>query len=470
MRDGADKEFVESVVKSGLGTLERLPKNCQTTHVFRQDGHEHVLPIKFFLEPPSKQWSLLSSKYRGIIVLWVTSENRVLVCHTDILQTGGTTTFRILQQYQMSLYTDFAVKLVEAFNEYSVILNDVLQLTKFKNVSREELLQRASTNGQEAAAHEEFIALVGSEHFQETPEKCRADGGFYIDDPNTTLPIQTKTCTFKKDGSGLNTFHETSGYDSIILLCRPMTRQYIGTFILPGVIAPKNLHATLTEGSKYMPYLVPDTKLYAFLTGLHATVADGQETYVWPSGTEVNISDLMLAKFTSLCMPPNMVDIVERENHEWRLKVLPDFKYDFPKVQGTAVDIIMNNVRVQDKPGHTKVYQNGLHVQLARSSGRAGRKKASIIPYAAGDFDALFVFPPDKTRFFFLIPAQALLARGYLTTASSKGKLCVYCYPSNIESGKYGRKPDLWTQQYCFDLQDPDVQTKVAALLETCKI
>lgn len=469
MKDGADKEFVEAVIKSGLGTLERLPKNCQTTHVFRQEGCEIILPVKLFLEPAGKEWKLLSSKYRGIIVLWITSKQRVLVCHTNDLTSGSTKSSLIVKQYDVSSCSDFTTKLVEAYADHGVPLKEVLENTKYKNVPREELLQRPSPNSQEAAAHEEIIALVGHDHFQETPEKCQADGGFYTDDPDFSLPTQTKTCTFKQDGVKLNIFHETSGYEGIILMCRPMKRVYIGTFILPGHVAPKNLTVTLTPGSKYMPYLVPDTKLYDFLAGLHAAVADGQETYMWPSGTKVNISDLKLAKFASLCMPPNMVDIVERQNHEWRMKVLPDFEYAFPKVQGTAVDMIMNNVRVQDKPAHTKIYQLGYHVTLGRSSGRIGRKRASIIPYSSGDFDALFVFPPDKTRFFFVIPAQALLARGFLKTATSKGKLGVYCYLSDGEYGKYGRKPDLWTLQYCFDLQDPDVQAKVAALLETCK-
>lgn len=343
-------------------------------------------------------------------------------------------------------------------------------ITKYKDVPREDTVLRPSASGQEAAAHEEIIAIVGSDHFQETPEKCRADGGFYIDDLDFSLPTQTKTCTFTKDGSGLNTFRETSGYDGIILMCRPMTRVYIGTILMPGVLAPKIFRLTLTHGSKYMPYLVPDPQLSAFLTDLHAAVADSQENHVWPSGTEVNISDLKLAKFASLCTPPNMPEIVERQNHLWRLKVLPNFDYKYPQVQGTAVDILMNNVRIQDKPGQTgHAGHIGFQISLGRSGGRIGGKKAPVIPYSAGDFDALFVFLPDKTRFFFVIPAPALLMRNVLTTAHTRGKLSIHCYPSDFKCAKYGRKPDLWTQQYCFDLQDPEVQAKVATLLTTCK-
>lgn len=469
MKDGDDKEFVEAVAQSGLGILERQPKNCQATHVFRQEESDHVLPVKFFLETPSKQWTLLSSEFRGIIVLWMTSQKHVLVCHTNDLRTGGTTTSRILQQYQVSSHATFVAELLEFSRDYTVPLQEVLKSTKYKDIPREETILRPSTNSQESAAHEEIIAIVGSDHFQETPEKCSADGGFYIDDPDFSLPTQTKTCSFTKDGSGLNIFHETSGYEGILLMCRPMARVYIGTVVIPGDLAPKNFRLTLAEGSKYMPYLVPDKQLNDFLTDLHAAVADRQATHVWPSGTVVNISDLQLTTFQSLCMPPNMVDIVERQNHEWRLTVLPDFDYKYPRVQGTAVDVLMDGIKIQDKPAHTKVYQKGLHVTLGRSSGRIGRKRASIIPYSAGDFDALFVFPPDKTRFFFLIPAQALLARGYLTSSTSKGKVGVWCYLSNVETGKYGRKPDLWTQQYCFDLQDTDVHAKVATLLESCK-
>lgn len=62
MKDGADTNFVEAVIKSGLGTAERQPKNCQATHVFRQEGHEHVLPVKVFLETASQEWKLMKSE------------------------------------------------------------------------------------------------------------------------------------------------------------------------------------------------------------------------------------------------------------------------------------------------------------------------------------------------------------------------------------------------------------------------
>lgn len=101
MKDGADNEFTEAVTSSRLGSVERLPKNCQATHVFQQEGSERVLPIKFFGETSSKVWNLLQSEYRGIIVLWLTSVKHVLVCSTNDLRAGKTTTSRILSNIKL---------------------------------------------------------------------------------------------------------------------------------------------------------------------------------------------------------------------------------------------------------------------------------------------------------------------------------------------------------------------------------
>ncbi len=469
MKDGADKEFVEAVTRSGLGSLERLPKNCQATHVFRIEGRERVLPVKFMLETLSKSWNLKDNEYRGTVVLWLTAEKRVFVCHTSSVTTPRTRSSSIIRQYQVSLQTNFITELVEQFREYSVALKDVMEFTKYKVLTREETLLRPSTNGLEAAAHEEILALIGSDHWNETPEKCRADGAFHLGDLDFSLATQTKTCTFKKDGVTLNIFHNTSGYDGMILMCRPMTRLYLGTVILPGALAPSDFKITLNSGSKYTPFLVPDTQLYTFLRGLHAAVSTSQGTYIWPSGAEVAIIDLKLVAFSSLCMPHHATDIVERQNNEWRLKVLPDFTYEAPKVQGTTVDVLMNAVRIQDKPAQIIAAHNGFSVVLAKNSGRRGRKHGSKGPYALGDFDALFVFPPDKSRYFFLIPAEALLEQNVISSGDSKGKTAIVCYLSDYVFAGLGRPPNLWTQKYCFDLRDPEVQSKTASLLERCK-
>lgn len=466
MKEGADEIFVKTIAESGLGTIERLPKNCQATHVFHVgDADERVLPLKYIHESPAKSWNLIISEYRGVLVLWLQSQKKVFVVHTNDLTTGRTRTSSIINQYKVDSLGSFVSSLVVAFKAYSTA-QDVKTPTKYKVQTREKTLLRPSTNGLEAGAHDEIVALVGVDHWKETPEKCRADAVFYTDDADACIPIQTKSCTFKKDGKTLNLFHNTSGYDGMILFGRPSTRVYVGTLVIPGCLAPNDITLSLSKGSKYLPYLVPDTLLSDFLSGLHAAIFLNKTVHVWPSGTRVDITDIKLVSYTSVSSPHCCTDIVERKNCEWRFRVLPDFIYETPRVQGTTVDVLMNGVRIQDKTGKVAIDHNGFPVSLRKNGKRQNSKK---IPYAFEDFDALFVFLPEQTRYFFVIPSHALMEHGVLSDGSVKGKTAIVCYLSDYKFGGIGRPPDTWTQKFCFDLQDQEVQAKVANLLSQCK-
>lgn len=107
-----------------------------------------------------------------------------------------------------------------------------------------------------------------------------------------------------------------------------------------------------------------------------------------------------------------------------------------PQVQMTTTDVLMNGVTIQDKPAHKQNGHNGLDVHVTKSAGNG-----SVGPYAVGDFEALFVFPPDKTRYFFLIPAKALLDQKVLSSGDSKGKTTITCYFSGYTKGSRGPTP-----------------------------
>lgn len=199
--------------------------------------------------------------------------------------------------------------------------------TKYQIVTREEELEKPSNFVLEAAANDEIIALLGLHRFKQTPEKCRADAGFFVTDPEFSLATQSKACTFCNNGKYFNPFQSTSGYDGMILLCRPMPRLYIGTLAIPGNIASDNLRLNLSEKSKYLPYLVPDTLLLNFLTKLHTAVSRKLQTCEWPSGIQVNISQLKISSYDALCTPQGSCNIIERQNHEWRLQALPNIVY-----------------------------------------------------------------------------------------------------------------------------------------------
>ena len=317
---------------------------------------------------------------------------------------------------------------------------------------------------------EEVESLL-SETFLLTPEKCKADAGYCHGDEDQCIAVQMKSATFKKDGKCLNIFHNTNnGYEGMLLFCRPMRRVYIGTLVMPGSIAPTNMRVFLSENTKYVPYIVMDVQLQKFMKDLYNAVLNKDTTFRYPSGIDVDISSLQLFCFDDLCIPTCKSDQKERENRLWRHKILPDFIYDYPRIQGTTVDVIINGVRIQDKIAFQRKQQNtvAFTISISKNGGRQGRNgKPKRAPYDVGDFDALFVFLNEQ--FFFLIPSKELETRGYLKSPTKDGKCGMTCYPIDYKPYEFGaRYADVWTQQYCFDTSDKDVALKVQKLLETC--
>ena len=376
-------------------------------------------------------------------------------------------TSRILRQYIVTSVDSFVDKLVEEYgsNELSDI-KDVLNFTCW--LTREERLLRPSNQQLEADAHDEVRAILGEGCYEETPEKCLADAGYHDGNLETCLGLQNKSATFQKDGS--LRFQKTSGYDGLLLVCRPMSRVYVGTLLMPGCLAPKTLAVTLTEGTKYFPFLVADTELRCFMKSLYTAVEAKEKTLKWPSRLEIDISSLTLAPYSALCIPHNRNDKVEYESRQWRKTVLPMLIYRTPRVQGTTVDENMNDARVQDKHASLITNSSGFHVTFQKHIG-SGKKG----PYEVDDFDALFVFLPERdtggvgSRYFFLIPSSTLQQQGAFKTELCKGKHQIYCYLPTYRFADNGSQCSAWTQQFCFDLQDPNVTAKVVDVLEKCK-
>ena len=232
----------------------------------------------------------------------------------------------------------------------------------------------------------------------------------------------------------------------MLLLCRPMLEEPIGTLVMPGSLAPKNIGLCMTTTSKYMPYVIKDEDLRPFLERLYNAVCSNEESMIWPSGMMVRIDCIILASLASLCIPQSQMAKVDYEAYLWREATFSGFEFAKPHRQHSTVDTIINGVRVQDK---VAIDVNGrIPVSIHK---RLGKGKQ---PYHVGDFDALFVFTPGRENFFF-IPAKELEDRGYLASPSCKGKQTLHIYTSRYSSTKRKENwPDQWSLKYCFVSND----------------
>ena len=471
------QKFERLVREGGLGTLERLPANCLATYAYRRNECEEsmVLPLKFVAETESKRWNWNYGQWRGIQVNWMTSEGQVLIIDTKDLSSLRTRTSTILRQFGgfVGKINDVAQRLSEFDKtEHHESLERVLRSTRYEVISREQILAtRESTNLLEADAHDELKSLLG-DSLHLTPEKCKADFAYTLGDMTLCLPVQTKSATLKKDGKTMNMFHNTSGYDTMILCCRPMRRLYLGTVVIPGSLAPKDLGLALSDDSKYGKFIVPDPMLDEFMARLYKAVLGGEISFIWPSGVNVAISAVVLQTFEDLCVPEGDANKAERESSLIREKSFPALQYEYPRVQASTVDIIINGIRIQDKHGVQRENERYI-VPLKKRNGRNGRGKLqNLAPYTDNDFDCLWVHLAKNRRFFFVIPARILAENGILQTKASKGKGQIVCFLRGFErrfNGNMERFGIPWTRDYCFDYEDPGVASKVVAILESCK-
>lgn len=205
-----------------------------------------------------------------------------------------------------------------------------------------------------------------------------------------------------------------------------------------------------------------------FITGLHNAILLNKTTYTWPSGLEVGITSIKLNSLKNLSVPTQSTDKVERESNLWRIERFPNLYYSIPKVQATTVDIIINDIRIQDKHGHKPHDHIGYTVGLTKNGGRQKKKSPLRSNYEVGDFDALFVFLNDTRKYIFVIPSYVLEEKGILKTKECPGKTVITCYKPDYKH-KAGRYADKWTQEYCIDTDKSDAEERIINILMKCK-
>ena len=466
--------FERLVEEGGLGTLERLPKNCLATYAYRGNGCEEgmVVPLKFAAEAPSTVWQWNYGLYKGLVVLWMTSLKKFLVYDNQRYDgnkpTNSEKIVRVLPDMVRS-HTDVGTLLPELAQALYQDLEEVKTKTKSAIATREEFLRlRESTFQLEADAHEELKALLGySMHL--TPEKCKADVLFHMGAEKFCLPIQTKSATLHKRGIASNHFHNTNNYKSMLLFCRPMRRLYVGTVVMPGALAPAQFQIVLNDTSKYAAFLVPDPTLSEFIGQLYVAVRAGVKSFKWPSGQTFEISSIQLQTLAFICLPDHESGRVERESFLWRQKLLPHLRFETPRVQGTAVDVVINGIRVQDKGGCKSRSPDYFHVKICKSGGlRSG--KLTEVPYCKGDFDLLWVHVNAAKRYMFLIPEAVLIKQQILAHEGCTGKKDLMCHLPTYQAGKIGRPADPWSKEYCIDTESPNFESKIRSVLDACRL
>ena len=440
--------------------LKVLTQQDLASHTYTPDANRPPMPLKVVVEQKLGCVALLEGKYDGLLVLWLLTGHCLLIERSDMAVNGWTAP----QVYRLhanklvphgalpcALKNWYDKKWIPSGRTY-------MPLKKHEILTRDEAVNKSKPlRTYESEAQEELCSILGSRYVF-TPEACTADAGFLNDDGGLALPIQLKTASLSAKKT--YKFVNTTGYDDMVLICR--LRGESTNVVLPGHGAPDSVFlSTRSPSSKFTPLLVRDDQLLEFLLSLYCAVKRKDLMHTWPSGECADISQITLSSMDTLSMPKNANRAIERGHFLWRQAIFPDLEYVMPSVQNTSFDVLIDAVRAQDKTARLR--DQGYITSLQKSGGHVDGKPTAV-PYAVGDFDALCVFTPDR-RYIFLIPATVLAAKGFLTSGTHRGKVCIRCYSPEYKSTRV-RSADTWTTGYAIDTSKGDAQSIFRARLQ----
>jgi hypothetical protein len=226
------------------------------------------------------------------------------------------------------------------------------------------------------------------------------------------------------------------------------------------MVPQRSFSVTLNAGSKYYPFLVPDEELAGVLSGIYDAVKTGQSGYTLPSDAAVDLSGLELKPIDALSLPSTANYKKAREFFLLRQQWLPGVDFKRPSTSSGHVEVGEKGVRVSDRVADSYMGTVRYRVDVSRN-----RR-----PFEEGDYDALWVYHPDRVHFW-LIPAHVLVEKGVMASPRQLGKVTLYLYDdSYVEPGRASRKPaGLWSQDYVYSSQDPELSEKVWRALEDAR-
>ena len=456
-RKNHDMPFLKTIANGG-GHIAKLEGDYNATHVYWLGGslesYTQVMPLKFVKEPDNGFFWV--KYFRGVYVMW--GDFDAIVFHSSVTTAGRTDRKALLRKYRQVTceFEDANCELIRLFHGNFQTYSDILKARKHKETTRDERVQRYLSNDYviEKNSYELLQALVG-DNLRSTPEKCLADCAFLPSASNTdNLQIQLKS-------SSNALFCSTAGYDGLLLICRSIKYANLGWLCIPGKGLPNNLE--LSPKGKYGKYLVLSDEMHRFLSELYEAKTKRERQFTWPKGNSIDITSLELLPFEQISIPRNISDIVEYEARVWRQQILPNLEYVEPRYQGSTVDMMINGVAVQDKTTKADSQSQRYHVCLNKNTGLV-RGKSHRGPYTREDFQALCILTQDR-NYIFLIPTAVLCAKGYIANDDSPGKTSLHSYSLDYVRPMTGRRPDTWTQQYCYRADDPELESKFKAAL-----
>lgn len=252
-----------------------------------------------------------------------------------------------------------------------------------------------------------------------TKEGCTADLAIRrcSEEKDEWIPIQVKVTS--NLSYGMYSFKQINHkYKDMLLLCICIQEQKVWLIPYNNLTVKTNLN--ISKISKYNQYIVDLSSIHnhieSYRNQIHCTTLD------------------------TLLTPSNNTQQKEQQYSKKREKMLPFLNYKYPDIQNSAVDVIINGKKVQEKVlgfNHKKL---ALVAYLGCNNGTINKKR-KFRSYFLGENDYYWLHSSIDERFW-IIPEIILYEKGYITTVNSI---------QNIKHLYINSKNNKWLSDYQYD-------------------
>lgn len=203
------------------------------------------------------------------------------------------------------------------------------------------------------------------------------------------IPIQVKSTMNISHGMYSFTVHTT--YKDMLMICVCISEKKLWIVPYNHITVKRKLNISVK--SKYSKYLVDNSTINAFI--------------------DKYISDIVCKNIDTLMLPVNPAQQKEQQYVQKREQHLSFLSYQYPNVQNTCVDVIINGKKVQEKVLGFIESKSALHCTLSANNGTLDGKRKSRM-YQLGENDYYWLHSSIDDRFW-IIPEQVAYEKGYIS-------------------------------------------------------
>lgn len=211
------------------------------------------------------------------------------------------------------------------------------------------------------------------------------------------IPIQVKTTMNISHGMYSFTLNHKN-YENMLIICVCISEKKI--WVLPYNHINTKYKLNISVRSKYSKYLVTTD-----------TIKTSVDTY---------LSDIVYMTMDNTLMPISKFQQQEQVYVKRREQSIPFLRYEYPIIQNTCVDVIINGKKVQEKVLGYIETKNALYCGLSANNGTINGKRQYRC-YRLGENKYYWLHSSIDERFW-IIPEQILYEKGYISNINETNR------------------------------------------------